>query len=330
MDDLPRINMIKLSVDLFKFVGEAKRNTSRKLLCFRVFTASTMLISLYFIFVNLFFVKGAMYVQALQSLVLFTHLFLKYVSLLNYKRNIETLLANVARRFWSHRNYDRNVERAIERIYAIIERVQRVMVTVSLFCLFAYFMKPLSAANKGLLIESLIPRSDIMGAVVIVSQFYCFYVGFPIILGYDFIYFALCVHLILQLRLLKFEMQKILDGQGENTKSEIIKCIRHHQFLFTMFLQMKGIYSAMLLFHYFVTLVTTCSFLLELFLRRSNIMNYFAKVFSIFVFVGQFALYAFPADQITSEVGCRLGIDASPTMILVYRSSRRYLLIALV
>ncbi|GJQ87671.1 hypothetical protein Trydic_g17489 [Trypoxylus dichotomus] len=301
MEGLPEIDMIKLSGILFKFVGESKPSPSRALHCFRIFNAATMATALWFAFVNFFFVKGEMYVQALQSTILFAHALLKYLSFINCKANIRELLNEIVTRFWKHGRFNRNVAQEIERIHRTVERLQRVMLTVTGFGVVMYMMKPFLAANRGLLLESYVPHSAVVDAILLFSQFHCFFYSVPFVLGYDFVYFALCAHITLQFRLLKHKIRQALSKHDEKTISRLKVCVRHHQLLFTIRQRMQNIYSITLLFHYIGTLISTCVVLLELFLRRTNFMNYAAKVLTIPVFMVQFALYAFPAEQVASE-----------------------------
>ncbi|GJQ87670.1 hypothetical protein Trydic_g17488 [Trypoxylus dichotomus] len=267
MEELPEINMLKFSVVLFKFVGESRTFTARTLGCLRIFNVLTMAIAVWFAFANFFYIEGEMYVQALQSSMFFGHALLKYLSFLRYKPEIKELLNEIGNRFWNHRTCSGNVSREIERIHKAIERLQTLMLMVAGFGVVVYMLKPFLATNRGLLLESYIPRSNVIDAVLLFSQFYCFSVGVPFVLGYDFVYFAVCAHIALEFRLLKRKIRDVLSRYDDDTILRMSICIRHHQFLFT----------------------------------RTNFMNYTAKLFAILVFVGQFALYSFPAEQVTSE-----------------------------
>ncbi|GJQ78919.1 hypothetical protein Trydic_g86 [Trypoxylus dichotomus] len=191
---------------------------------------------------------------------------------------------------------------ATEKIYKIASYIQTLMLSTCLIVLYAYFLRPLFVSNSRLPLESYIPRSEAWDAAILLSQFYCFWLSLVVVIGYDFIFIATSVHLVLQLRLLKQRMNSALDQHSRATcTTEIRACIRHHQFLYTMFLQMKEIYSAMLLYHYIVTLISTCSMSLELLLKHTDFMNYLAQSLSITFFTAQFAMYAFPAEQIAFE-----------------------------
>ncbi|GJQ87673.1 hypothetical protein Trydic_g17491 [Trypoxylus dichotomus] len=301
MDELLQMNMIDIVVDLYHLIGEIKHKTSRKLFGFRIFNACAYTIVLSFIFANFFYVGEELYVQTFQSFLIISHTLLKYLLLMHHKSSIECLLANAAQRFWNYRDFNKNTVRTFERIYGVIRRVQAVILIVAVLGIYAYILKPSFVSNKGLILESFVPRSYVMDAAVLMSQFYCFGIAIPIVIGFDFIYFALCAHVVLQLRLLKLKLKQILNGYGGDRMLEMSYCIRHHQFLFSMFFRMKSVYSVMLLFHYFGSLVSACSVLFELMLRDTNFMNYIAKSISVLIFIGQFALYTFPAEQVAFE-----------------------------
>ncbi|GJQ88847.1 hypothetical protein Trydic_g10959 [Trypoxylus dichotomus] len=151
-------------------------------------------------------------------------------------------------------------------------------------------------------LESYVPRSEAWDAAILLSQYYSSLLALVTVMGYDYVYIATSVHLVLQLRLLKKRIQDSLDQRYDGRcKLEICVAIQHHQFLYSMFLQMKEIYSAMLLYHYMVTLISTCSISLELILTRKDFVNYLVQVLSMAFFIVQFAMYAFPAEQITFE-----------------------------
>ncbi|GJQ66524.1 hypothetical protein Trydic_g23108 [Trypoxylus dichotomus] len=272
MEEVARFDVFGVIVDLFQLIGEDKHYASLKLLCFRVFNGTVMVAVLMFIVGNFFFVEGELYIRTLQSSFFLTHLLLKYLLFIKHKGNIEDMLKDAVGRFWDYRNFTGNkIVPSIENVYIATKKAQKAMIAIAVFGIISYITKPLYAIGDPLILESVLPRSDALDAVVLISQFYCFCLGVPIVVGYDFTYFMLCIQVILQIRLLKRKLKDTLKNwhgrKGQDNLLEIGYCIRHHQLLLAIFLRMKKVYSTMLLFHYFVSFISTCSILFQL-LRR--------------------------------------------------------------
>lgn len=65
--------MINLSLNLFQFVGETSSYTSLKLICFRIINVSVIVLVLWCILLNFFFIEADLYVQTLHSSLLVLH-----------------------------------------------------------------------------------------------------------------------------------------------------------------------------------------------------------------------------------------------------------------
>ncbi|KAK9686318.1 7tm Odorant receptor [Popillia japonica] len=140
-----------------------------------------------------------------------------------------------------------------------------------------------------------------MFAIVVSSQFYCVWLCIAVLTAYDFVYVTCCIHVILQLRLLKHNIKDALDKYEENPKQRLCCYIRHHQFLYSVFHRMRNIFSVMLLFHYLVTLGSSCFVLLQLVLRDMDAVSYASQIITIIFFIVQFGLYTFPAEGVAFE-----------------------------
>ncbi|KAK9746068.1 7tm Odorant receptor [Popillia japonica] len=65
---------------------------------------------------------------------------------------------------------------------------------------------------------------------------------------------------------------------------------------------MQRVYSLTLLFHYFVTLLTGCSDLYELLIRKADVSYMIVMIISLMFIYVQFGYYAVPADIVASEI----------------------------
>lgn len=158
---------------------------------------------------------------------------LKYSSFLSYKSSIKNILSDVKIHSWDYRTSGAKFQEKIRKIFKLVEDVQTLMLFVSIFGVLLYCTKPFFAINKGLISESLISKSYTMDSILILSQFYCFWIGALLVLAYDFIYFTLCMHVILQVRLIKHKIRRILSKRDYRTNIEIVGCVQHHEFLLT-------------------------------------------------------------------------------------------------
>ncbi|GJQ87665.1 hypothetical protein Trydic_g17484 [Trypoxylus dichotomus] len=117
-------------------------------------------------------------------------------------------------------------------------------------------------------LESYVPRSEAWDAAIWLSQLYCSFLSILIVVGYDCIYVATSIHLVLQLRMLKQRIQLSLDQHKEDRcKLEICSYIQHHQFLYS----------------------------------HTDFMNFLAQMLSMIFLIMQFAMYTFPAEQLAFE-----------------------------
>nr|QBB72976.1 odorant receptor [Protaetia brevitarsis] len=302
MGTIQQIPMTEVAIFLLELIGEVGQRSSASIMIFRVFNCSVFVIIIWYAFANLFVVTGESFVNSLLSVLYASHGILKYFLLIHYKPIIESMLKDIGSKFWDHRDFSINIAETAEEIFRKVNFVQKAIVGGVLIVMYSYHLAPLFDSNRLFLFETKAPESPFMNAVLLMSQYYCVSMEVPIVLGYDCIYFTICIHLVLQLRLLKQKITNLLETKKENVESEIYKCIRYHQFLISMFTRMKDTYSAMLLFHYFDTMITTCSVLYEVVDGGyTTILNFIGKLITMIFFYAQFACYTFPADQVAEE-----------------------------
>lgn len=73
MDNLRKINLVDVIVDLHEILGESKRVASVKVLIFRVICSSMFVVAITFNIANFFYVGPEMHVQTLQAFLLLAH-----------------------------------------------------------------------------------------------------------------------------------------------------------------------------------------------------------------------------------------------------------------
>ncbi|KAK9704520.1 7tm Odorant receptor [Popillia japonica] len=102
------------------------------------------------------------------------------------------------------------------------------------------------------------------------------------------------------MQLLKKRLTQITNSKNSDVKCEIRHCICLHQVLLEVYWRARNMYSIMLMFHYFVTMITTCSDLFILIGQPDTVGIVVMTVTLTFILV-QFACYTFPAEQIAFE-----------------------------
>lgn len=158
---------------------------------------------------------------------------LKYVLLTTQRSSIQKVLNNILTKFWNYRYFDEHIRKTTFKIHKTVRYTEIVMLVTGIIALLSYLLKPVILSNAVLPFEGYIPESDIMFAIVASSQFYCLWLAIIAVTAYDFLYIACCVHIIIQLRLLKWKIRDTLDKYQVNPKEELCYYIKHHQFLYS-------------------------------------------------------------------------------------------------
>ncbi|GJQ87667.1 hypothetical protein Trydic_g17486 [Trypoxylus dichotomus] len=171
--------------------------------------------------------------------------------------------------------------------------------TFAIVCLF--FLRPSFNATYLFPMYTAVPESFVFDAVLCLCQFYSIGIGILIIAICDLTYLALCVHMVVQTRLLRFRLERVIRRRDDSFEGGIKLCISYHHFLLTTFSQMQRIYSALFLLHYFVTIFTTCSNLFVL-ARNANLTTNTTELLCILFLILQFASYTFLADQVAFKL----------------------------
>ncbi|GJQ87675.1 putative odorant receptor [Trypoxylus dichotomus] len=279
---MPRnTDLFKLSKILLQFQGETESPVSNAIILFRLLNGVVFVFVAIFTFVNFFYAYGDVHVKTAQSLITVIHGLLKFCFFIHFKTDIRKLLKEEFRTFW--KDLDRELVRRTNATRKLIAQMQM----------------PLLNRKNPFLLETWTSNNIVLDGILLACQYYFFCVATIVVLGYDTVYLSLCVHVAVQLRILRYNMEKF--SLTYNREKRIGRYVECHQLLLSTFGQMKRIYSAMLLFHYFVTLLTVCSDLYEVLLGRNIVSDIIIKFVSICLLFAQFAFYTFPAAKVASE-----------------------------
>nr|QBB73002.1 odorant receptor [Protaetia brevitarsis] len=140
-----------------------------------------------------------------------------------------------------------------------------------------------------------------MDVLVLVCQYYCVALIAFIVLGYDFLYLSLCIELVVQVKLLKSKLKEVFTETSDDTAFNVGKCVSQHNFLLLMHDKMQKMNSNVLLFHYFISLVTLCFDIYQSSVEDAELSYEIARFVSVAGIIGQFAFYCIPAELLSSE-----------------------------
>lgn len=141
------------------------------------------------------------------------------------------MLWDMLTKSWKYRYFGERITKRTEGIHKIVRYTQVSMIIGSVIALNVYLLRPLVVSTSGMPLESYIPQSVVMDAIVMLSHFYSIWLAIITVIGYDFIYVSSCIYVILQLRLVKLRMRQALNNFNETSTSVLHQCIKHHQFL---------------------------------------------------------------------------------------------------
>ncbi|GJQ87680.1 hypothetical protein Trydic_g17498 [Trypoxylus dichotomus] len=293
--------VFRISLCLLKLIGEyMQRTTTKILVAFRT-------VNIFIMFVLLIFAIGPVFQEGhkriakiVEAVLAVAHPLLKYMLLIHNKPYVEELLTAGDGGFWQDNHFDHNFIANERRFFQRIRTIQLVLPVSSIGAVLFFMLRPAFHINRLFLVETWIVDSLVLNALVLAFQYYLFLLMVPLIMGYDSLYLALCVHVIVQARRLKYKLEGL--SADEASHHRLIFCIKYHQFLIRTFLKMKSIFSITLLFHYFVTLTSCC---IELYELMENAEYDIEQVLNVFVLFCQFGYYAFPAGQVSFEFRIR-------------------------
>lgn len=141
------------------------------------------------------------------------------------------MIWNILTKSWNYRCFGERITTQTEKIYRIVRYTQFSMIFGCVIILNLYTLRSIIVSTSGMPLESYIPQSVVMDAVLMSAHFYCLWLAIVTVIGYDFIYVSSCIYVILQLRLIKIKMQQTLNNFNETSTLVLHHCIKHHQFL---------------------------------------------------------------------------------------------------
>lgn len=112
-----------------------------------------------------------------------------------------------------------------------IQHIEELITMVGATTVYIYLLRPLLNSNYFLLLETALPDSLALNAIMLLCQYYFMWMGYLLVFGYDLTYFVCCEVTVLQMQLLKRRLVEITNSEDFRIKSTIRPCIAYHQTL---------------------------------------------------------------------------------------------------
>ncbi|GJQ87659.1 hypothetical protein Trydic_g17478 [Trypoxylus dichotomus] len=299
---LPKEDILQFGLQYYRFVGENISYTPRKLYIYRFLNIFILITILCCVIENCIREEGLHLIKGVEAIITIFHILIKYILFIHNKSEINAVISDRLK-FWQPDPNDLEQGKFWRRLHCLTKIQQAALLIAVIISMDYYMLKPYFNSLDVFPFPIRTHRSEFWTDVaLLVMQYYCLWMVTATVMTYDVTYFALCIHIIVQLRLLTCK----LSHKTTNMKEELRTCIVHHQLQSRVFLKLQGIYSWMLMVQYFMCLIMTCVQLYILSTRKVGIADTFELVLYVVSMYSQFGYYSIPVEAIHSgfaEVG---------------------------
>lgn len=151
----------------------------------------------------------------------------KYSLFIKEKSGINILIRNRLQ-FWNPEDVDERIFDQAKKIFKYVKLIQRTLILVFIISAHFYFLKPLINKNNVFPFSVwTIDNCIYLDIIILAMQYYTLSIICVIVFSYDAIYISICVHIIIELRLLIRKIAK----PTKNLNDDLFSCIERHQLL---------------------------------------------------------------------------------------------------
>lgn len=145
-----------------------------------------------------------------------------------YKQDIHALVSK-AKLFWSYTEPENNLSQGIQKLHLYIKTMKKFTLVISVNNMLMIGLRPAFNDRTRFIFHAWVPSGDIVWETfALFSQYHVIVSLIPVILGCDFLYISLALHMVSQLRMLSHELKHMVN----NVDVELIrKCVRQHQLM---------------------------------------------------------------------------------------------------
>lgn len=150
------------------------------------------------------------------------------------KDNLKELLEVKMEKFWKIPHENKDLSSKIRNIYRGINLLQIAVLVDATPIMEIYALGPYFNPDRPFIFASnIFINSTIMDVTMLFCQYYLIAIMAFIVLGYDFLYLALCTELTVQVKLLKYKLKEVFTKTSRDAVYGVWICVRQHNFLLT-------------------------------------------------------------------------------------------------
>ncbi|GJQ77378.1 hypothetical protein Trydic_g8612 [Trypoxylus dichotomus] len=228
---LPDRDIFDTAFSLLEILGEYLHCTSKKIIAYRLFNVAVLTLLLVFVVGTLFESGSKNYVAIIEGVITVVHPLLKYLFFIRNKPYIMKLYDERFKIRWIDEDFPTSYLSAENRVLTLL-RLTQLMLPFAVYVMVTFMLKPL-IYRSAFIIETWMVDSIVVNTVVLALEYYLFVLIVPIVFSYDFIYLALCVDIVLQLKRINFRLQRLSKKRKNNGRcnghDELIDLIKYHQ-----------------------------------------------------------------------------------------------------
>lgn len=235
-------------------------------------------------------------------------MFQKMLILFYYRKEFIELLDQCGD-FWEIDDFEGEINTELRGLMNISYSFYKVLMSTVYSTFVVIISKPILPGKELPLLCYIPNRFFINDYTVYVAEVFLFAYCMIMVIGYDVVFAAFCLHIIIQLKLIKHTLRNLPFHETNNGNKNdaclklMKKCVKHHQQLIKMVEKMKKLYSFLFLSQ---ISMTTISMSMELYILVESFMVDNTQAIKSFFYFGcvffQFGFYVFPAAEVTSEV----------------------------
>ncbi|KAK9738846.1 7tm Odorant receptor [Popillia japonica] len=148
-----------------------------------------------------------------------------------YKIEINKIIRIRHDRFWKSLYLDEKLAKSISAIYKVVRTIEVGAFVIGYIIMVLQFLKPTFLEDSPYLFYSWVFVDSLPLEVCTLAFQYCsMLLAMPSILGLDLVFLYICVDLIIQMKLVKFQLQLIIREStlGDDGLKQIKEIVQHH------------------------------------------------------------------------------------------------------
>nr|UTQ11401.1 odorant receptor 34 [Holotrichia oblita] len=299
--------MLDLGLFLIRMTSETIHSTTIYNKLCRATIITFILVSLASSAINFSKVEKELVMKNLEALISEIHVLLMYIFFISNQKLIALILSDKAA-FRS--TNDSPLMKELIKIKVYVNKFLFALAASGYGTIIMLFLALLADRDKFLILESWSPDSCILGSIYSLMQLVMLSISAQLTLGMDCLLVALCCHLIIQVRLLKYDFGIVyvpMDADiitERRVREKLIKCVEYHIFIMSFFKNLRKLCSSLFLCQYTIALVSICTELYAFSNTKEefDITELFKSMFYTSTILLEFGMYCFCSQYVVDEI----------------------------